>query len=225
MSNICLIPAREKSKRISWKNFEKILNKPIIEYPIEVAIEADFDRIILSSDCEWAKRFEKKYDIEYMQRSEKNSNDDSTLFDVCKEVLDNLDISKGSLCILYPTACLLTLRQILDAYEMLLYSSHDTIFPVIETGIYNEKILQVFEGRVNYKYPQFNQVPSQACSKMYSHSGTFFYCDIKKLLKNKNIITDNCGYIKLKPWEACEIDTLDDWQMMEIFLKHKKGII
>jgi len=49
--NLCVIPARGGSKRISRKNIKPFCGKPIIHYSIETAIEAQvFDRVVVSTD-------------------------------------------------------------------------------------------------------------------------------------------------------------------------------
>lgn len=225
MNKICIIPARAGSKRVPNKNFREMLNKPIIEYAIETALKFTFDNIIISTDSDHGHRIADKYGIMSIDRSEKTADDNATIFDTVKEVLDNFGMKSGEICIFYPTACLTTLRQIERSQDIMICHNYDCVFPVIETGIHNQKILDVLGFDVEYKYPQFNTTPSQACTEIYAHSGSFFYCDIEAILEKKSIITDNCACLKLKPWEACEVDTEDDWKMLEILMKSKYNII
>ena len=49
MKNICIIPARKGSKRIKNKNIRLINNKPLIYYPIKLALDSNiFDKVSLS---------------------------------------------------------------------------------------------------------------------------------------------------------------------------------
>jgi pseudaminic acid cytidylyltransferase len=53
MKNVAIIPARGGSKRIPRKNIKDFHGKPMIAYPISVALESGlFDRIIVSTDDE-----------------------------------------------------------------------------------------------------------------------------------------------------------------------------
>lgn len=217
--NICIIPARAGSKRVINKNFRILDNKVVLWYPVNEAKKSGFDRIILSTDLENGELMAQKLGIDYLRRSESNSNDDSTIYDIVEEVLINLGIRKGKVCILYPTAAIVTVDQILKCKELL--DRHDSVFPVIKTGIHHEKILTIFGEEVAYKYPQYNLTPSQICSEIYSHSGTFFYCNIEAMLKEGKIIMKNSGHIVLNPWEAVEVDTDDDWKMLEVLFKNK----
>ena len=49
--NIAVIPARGGSKRIPKKNIKNFCGKPLISWPIQIAIKSKlFDRVILSSE-------------------------------------------------------------------------------------------------------------------------------------------------------------------------------
>ena len=55
---ICIIPARGGSKRLPRKNILPILGRPMLSYPIEVALKSElFDSVIVSTeDKEIAKK-------------------------------------------------------------------------------------------------------------------------------------------------------------------------
>ena len=49
--NICVIPARAGSRRISRKNIKEFNGKPIIAYSIEAALKSNcFSQVIVSTD-------------------------------------------------------------------------------------------------------------------------------------------------------------------------------
>ena len=51
MSNICIIPARGKSKRIKNKNIRKFNDLPMISFAIKAALESNlFEHIVVSTD-------------------------------------------------------------------------------------------------------------------------------------------------------------------------------
>ena len=51
MKNICIIPARKGSKRIKNKNIRLINNKPLIYYPIKLALDSNiFDKVLVTTD-------------------------------------------------------------------------------------------------------------------------------------------------------------------------------
>ena len=90
MTKIAIIPARGGSKRIPKKNIKYFLGKPIIAYSIEAALKSNlFDEVIVSTDSEEIAEIAKQFGAKIpFLRSEKNSDDFATTFDVIEEVLD-----------------------------------------------------------------------------------------------------------------------------------------
>ena len=64
---VCVIPAREKSKRIKNKNIKKFNNKPIISYSIELAKKCSFIKnVYISTDSQKIKDLSKKYEATFV---------------------------------------------------------------------------------------------------------------------------------------------------------------
>ena len=62
MGNICIIPARGGSKRITRKNIKPFLCKPIIAYSIQAALDSGlFDEIMVSTDDNEIAEIAKQY--------------------------------------------------------------------------------------------------------------------------------------------------------------------
>ena len=89
MSNLCIITARGGSKRIPQKNIKDFLEKPIIAYSIEAAIESKiFDEVMVSTDDEEIASVAKQFGASVpFLRSEATSNDYASTRDVLVEVL------------------------------------------------------------------------------------------------------------------------------------------
>ena len=84
MKSVAVITARGGSKRIPRKNIKPFLGKPILEYSIEAALQADlFHEVMVSTDdeeiAEVAKRAGAKVPF---FRSEQTSNDYATTAEV-----------------------------------------------------------------------------------------------------------------------------------------------
>ena len=89
MSNLCIIPARGGSKRIPRKNIKLFLGKPIISYCIQAALETNlFDEVMVSTDDDEIKKIAIEFGAKVpFLRTNKNSNDFSTISDVLIEVI------------------------------------------------------------------------------------------------------------------------------------------
>ena len=86
--NIAIITARGGSKRIPHKNIRNFCGKPIIEYSIRAALDAQvFDTVMVSTDDERIALIAKNAGAEVpFMRSEKTANDYATTTDVLLEV-------------------------------------------------------------------------------------------------------------------------------------------
>ena len=86
---IAIITARGGSKRIPRKNIKEFCGKPIIEYPINAALQSGiFDEVMVSTDDEEIAQISKSAgaNVPFL-RSEKTSNDFALTRDVLMEVL------------------------------------------------------------------------------------------------------------------------------------------
>ena len=73
---IIIIPARGGSKRIINKNLVSINGIPLIDYTIKHALDSSFNsEIYVSTDSKLIKNHLKKFEINVISRSKKNSND------------------------------------------------------------------------------------------------------------------------------------------------------
>ena len=143
MKSVAIITARGGSKRIPRKNVKPFLGKPILEYSIQAALQADlFHEVMVSTDdeeiAEIARRAGAK--VPFM-RSEKTSNDFAATADVIEEVLDcyeRIGMQFGRVCCIYPTAPFVTSYAIKTAMMLLDQEKADA---AMEKAIYGD-----FEG-------------------------------------------------------------------------------
>lgn len=226
MGNICIIPARGGSKRIPRKNIKDFSGKPIIAYSIEAAIESNlFDEVMVSTDDEGIKNIaiENGAKVPFL-RSEENSNDFSTLSDVLIEVLNKYKEHKKyfhNVCCILPTAALLSSEKIIESYEKLIETDSKTIVPVIKFAYPIQRSLKEEQGFLRMREIEHLNTRSQDLEDSYHDSGQFYWLKTKDFLLDKKFFTDKTGYIELKEYEAQDVDTLDDWKMLEIKYKFK----
>ena len=109
MSKLAVIPARGGSKRIPGKNVKTFIDRPIIQYSIDAALDSKlFDEVMVSTDCPNIADLSKELGAKVpFIRSKENSDDFSSSLDVLKEVLFSYRREGKefqSFCCLYPTA-------------------------------------------------------------------------------------------------------------------------
>ena len=221
MGNICVIPARGGSKRIPRKNIKEFLGKPIITYSIQAALDSGlFDEVMVSTDdleiAEIAKNFGAK--VPFI-RSEKNSDDFATTFDVIEEVIQVYK-SQGkefeNICCIYSCAPFVNSEILLKAYNQLIRNKFDTVFPIIAYSFPIQRALRIDHSKVSMILEENLNVRSQDLEDSFHDAGQFYWCNSKKLLQNKKILTKNTGGVEISELEAQDIDNEIDWKLAEL---------
>ena len=232
MPNLAIIPARGGSKRIPKKNIKLFLGKPIIAYSIEIAIESNlFDDIIVSTDDIEIAKIAKDYGAQVpFFRSEINSSDFATTFDVIEEVI-NEQLSRNkvyeNVCCIYPCAPLISKELIINAFEIMKLNNFDTVFPVAKYGNQIQRALRLNDNRIEMFYPQFQTTRSQDLEIAFYDPGQFYWSQTDQLMRGRQLYSRNSGFIIIDEMHAQDIDNEIDWDLAEIkysLLKLKKHV-
>jgi pseudaminic acid cytidylyltransferase len=226
MTNLAIVPARGGSKRIPRKNIKLFLGKPIIAYSIEAALKSNvFDEVMISTDDEEIKKVAIEFGAKVpFLRSKKNSNDFSTISDVLIEVIETYKKSRkhyDNICCILPTAALLSPEKIIESHNKLINNDFKTIVSVIKFAYPIQRSLKDTDGLLEMREPEHLKTRSQDLKDYYHDSGQFYWLKTKDFILDKEIFTNKTGYIELKENEAQDIDTLEDWKMLEIKYKFK----
>ncbi len=225
MPNLCIIPARGGSKRIPRKNIKDFLGKPIIAYSIEAALKSElFDEVMVSTDDIEIAQIAKKYGAKVpFMRSEKNSDDYATTFDVIKEVLLNYELLNKTFdytsCI-YACAPFVTPKKLTNTLNLLQQENFDCVLPVTTFGFPIQRAFRINKkNKTTFFHPEFSLTRSQDLEQSYHDVGQFFWMNTNKCLKKKAIITNNTGSIIVSELEAQDIDNEVDWKLAELKFK------
>jgi N-acylneuraminate cytidylyltransferase len=230
MNNLAVIPARGGSQRIPKKNIKDFFGKPIIAYPIELAIESNlFDEVIVSTDSPEIESIVVKYGASVpFLRSEKNSNNFATLTDVILEVIqvyEKLDITIDSICCILPTAVLISQKNLLDGYNKFKNNDLSSLIPVLRFAYPIQRALKEDSGLLSFREPEFAISRSQDMEPYYHDSGQFYWIKANKIVKEKSIFTSKTGYLELAEIETQDVDTQMDWDILKIKFGYKNQIM
>ncbi|MBE20304.1 MAG: pseudaminic acid cytidylyltransferase [Gammaproteobacteria bacterium] len=220
---VAIIPARGGSKRITKKNLKKFLGKEIISYPIKTALESKIfkDVVVSTDDIEIAELAKKLGASVPFMRSEINSNDVATTFEVIDEVLGKLSREYKLVCCLYPTSVFATKDHLELALDTLMKESNvSCISSVVQYSHPIERRLKIKNKYISFCEKEKVNSRSQDLEVYYHDAGQFYFARAKELLKEKKMILTNSKPIILKNSEAQDIDTYDDWSLAE--LKYSK---
>jgi len=225
--NICLIPARGGSKRIPYKNIKEFKGQPIINYAIQTAIKSElFDEIVVSTDDELIKKeldiFKSKVII--FDRSKETATDDAMLADVILEFMDKGYVYKQDiLCCLLPCTPLLDQKHLQDAYR-LYNNSVDSVVPVVQ---YSQPYQRALRCSGNNKVRMLNEdyynIKSQDLLPVYYDPGAFWILNPTSFKEYKKLYMPMSVPFEMSELETQDIDTPEDWKMLELKYMRKYG--
>ena len=224
MPNIAIIPARGGSKRIPRKNIKFFLGKPIIAYSIEAAINSNlFDEVMVSTDDDEIASIALKYGAKVpFLRSEKNSDDFATTYDVIEETLINYKEQGKNFdyaCCIYSCAPLIQIASLQEAFTVLQQNFLDTVFPVVPFSFPIQRALRLQEEKLSFFYPEFALTRSQDLEISYHDVGQFYFMNCEQVLKKKALLTDKTGTVVLNELLVQDIDNESDWMLAEFKYK------
>ena len=82
---IALIPARGGSKTVKKKNLRELGGKPLVAWPIEVALQTpEIDRVLVSTDCDEVAAIADKYGVEVDPRPPHLATDGALVADLIR---------------------------------------------------------------------------------------------------------------------------------------------
>lgn len=222
MKKIAIIPARGGSKRIPRKNIKLFLGKPILAYAIEAALSSkEYGEVMVSTDDEEIADIAISLGAKVpFIRSSGNSNDHATTVDVLLEVLEyyskqGQEFEIGT-CI-YPTAPFCTKELLNLSIEKLKQEQRDTVFPVVRYGHPIQRALQFSEeGSLRMIDDSNIFIRSQDLEPSFHDAGQFYTFNVKRLITQKNLMTNNTGAIEVSELKVQDIDNEVDWKLAEL---------
>lgn len=219
---LCIIPARGGSKRIPHKNIALFKGKPIISYSIETVKQSGIaNEIMVSTDDIEIANVARNYGAKVpFLRSPATSNDFAGIVDVLLEVVGEYKkLGKEFeyiLCV-FATNPLLQRENLVKAFKLLQDNKNaDSISTLKEYSYPPQRGLVILDNLVKMLHPENYNCRSQDLQKIYHDCNQFFIFRTDALLRDKMVYTQHNLPFILKESEAQDIDTPEDWKMMEI---------
>lgn len=213
---IAMIPARMGSKRIPKKNIRYLLDKPLIQYPIDLAKASKvFDSIWVNTESEELGCACEHMGVQFHRRSPELANDTATNRDFVYEFLKKHECDY--VVMINPTSPTLRLETLKQFVTYLQNNSFDSIMSVLSVqaeGFYKGEKIN-FDGS--------DKIPSQLLSPIETiiwaitawKRDTFIYLEEKG---HCPIFGKNMGRFVIPKDEASDLDTEEDWRIAEAVL-------
>lgn len=228
MKILYLIPARGGSKGIPHKNIKLLNGKPLIQYSIEIARKlAEDDDICLSTDDEEIKAVAEKLGLKVpFLRPDYLASDTATTSDVIVHALDFYE-KQGRhydvVVLLQPTSPLRTVQNVKDC--LAIYTDeYDMVTTVKESSVSAVLCRENSDGYLEKVFGKGN-VRRQDAEKLYEYNGAVYVINAKAI-KEKGL----GEFSKIKKCVMAEensvdIDTMLDWNLIEVLLSEKKVVL
>ena len=219
MNLICVIPAKGTSERISGKNLKRFAGQPIIKYSLDAVRESGlFTRIVVSSDSDEIGAFASYYDAVYHKRDPELCRDDTPMVDV---IIDVLGQEKwDAVCMVYPCAPFIKAANIRKGFNML--DAADGTIAVFRDDNHAERAMLIDGDRVKSRYPEYDNINSNAWPDTYQSAGQFYWARPDPLATHRTWMLPNMRPVVIPEAEAIDIDTPADWDKAELLYKAMK---
>ena len=219
MKFLCIIPARENSKRLINKNIKKINNQPLIYWTLKLASKIrEFKKITVTTDSKKILNCCKEFkNIDSIKRPKNLSNSKSSMVDVVNHVLKKEAQIYDAVVILQPTSPLRKVNTILKALKIFKTNKYDSLVTVCK--INNKSISKnIINSNKNgtVKNLKFDDKPYDDI--YYKLDGGVVFITKTKQLK-KSIIGGVTKLLEVDFPEAIDIDTEYDFKVAKFFME------
>ena len=221
MKPIAIIPARGGSKRLPRKNILPLGGKPLIAHILSAAITSKvFEKVIVSTEDKEIAGIAKKYGAEIHLRNIELAQDNSTVVEVCLDVLKVQD--NNLFCCLYATAALLSEKSIRDSYHSFVLQKTNVLMGVSKFNYSPVQALKIdSEDGATLLMEVFEKVQSQNCPKFRASNGTLYWGKKESFIKEKTFYSPSLKVFDMLENEVCDIDTIEDY--LELQRKYEEN--
>lgn len=222
---LALLPMKKISERVPNKNIKLLHGKPLYEYVLDMLQNCNtFDFTVVNTDCEYiSDRLQKRYGdfVKIIERPDYLCGNDVSMNRIIEYDI-SIFKSYNKFLQTHSTNPLLTKATVLKALNM------------FENGIFNDTIdslfsVNVIQSRLYYdninpiNHSPNTLIKTQDLEEIYEENSCFYVFSKEGFEKTKSRIGSSPGIYKMSrsSLEAIEIDTPDDWELVDKIMKAK----
>lgn len=222
MKIIAMIPMRLGSVRIPRKNIRYLLDKPLLQYPIELVLECGlFNSIYINTEYEELRSFVENFGIHFHKRPDELARSEATNRDFTYEFLQNHPCDY--VVMVNTTSPLVRVKTIISFVELVKSGNYDTIVSVLseqaETFFKNQPLNFSLDKKINSQ--DLEPVEKIIWALTAWKRKTFM--SLHENGKNP-VFGGKLGKFVISKDEACDLDTPEDWNIAEGILLSRKSI-
>lgn len=213
---VAMIPARMGSKRIPKKNIRYMLGKPLIQYPIDLALASNrFDSIWVNTESEELGKVCEKMGVQFHRRPDELANDTATNRDFTYEFLKKHDCDY--VVMINPTSPALRQETIDRFLDYIQENDFDTVMSVQSLQA------EAFYLGENVNFTGEDKIPSQLLEPIEIVIWALTAWKRETFLRLQEngecpIFGGKVGRFIIPKDESADLDTEEDWRIAEAAL-------
>ena len=226
---VAIIPARGGSKRIPRKNIRPFAGKPIIVWPIKVALSSGlFDQVVVSTDdAEIAEVARAAGALVPFTRPENLSDDYADTKSVIRHAISELKLENEpevQVCCIYPTSVFANAQILIEGLEKLTSSNCKFVLSVtsVDPSVYRA-FTKTAEDRITMLFPSNYAKRTQDLPNLYCDAAQFYWATVAAWQSDLNIFGADSIGVFIDPSRVQDIDNEPQWlaaeQIFEEFSK------
>jgi CMP-N-acetylneuraminic acid synthetase len=227
---IGLIPARKGSKGLLNKNTLKLLDKPLVQYTIEAAMDSSLiDDVWVSSDDPEVLRIAKSVQANQLIRPKEFALDKSSAIEVVSHFLSTISLDDKNvndyIVYLQPTSPMRNWYHIDDAINHLLLNKVNSLVSLIMLRKSPFKSFLIDEaGRLQSLFDEeLSNARRQDLQDVYIPNGAIYIFQIKEFIERNCFPSNGSIPFIMKEEDSIDIDEKEDLIKAEKILRKKNA--
>jgi len=223
--NIAFIPLRAGSKSIPNKNIKPMNGRPLVYWVLDAAVKCEYiDKIYVSTDGAKIEQVAEEYKsdkIIVIGRSAETARDDSSTESAMLEFAERYEFK--NIVLIQATSPLLEKHDLDKGFEMFFSGRDDSVLSVVRQKRFiwaeNE------EGSYSPQNYDIQKRPRrQEFEGFYVENGAFYITSRQCLIDSKCRMSGRIGLVEMTEESYFEIDSIHDWNIVELLLKRMKPV-
>ncbi len=210
---IVMIPARLGSKRIPKKNLRYLGEKPLIQYPIELALHVpEFDSVWVNTESEELGKAIQTMGAQFHKRPPELATDQATNREFTYEFMCKHDCDY--VVMINSTSPLLRMETVQKFANYVVENDYDTVLSVV-----SEKEETFYQGKA-LNFSLENKVNSQTLEPVQKIVWALTAWRREHFMKLEQagqcpVFAGELGLFEIPKDESCDLDTEEDWNIAE----------
>ena len=218
---VALIPLRGGSKGIPKKNIKQIAGMPMCFWVLHAAVCSQYiDEVYVSTDCEEIASVVENLDLEIkvIDRPANLATDEASTESVMLHFVEQIDFDL--LVTIQATSPMLSAKLLDDAYVEFIHGAYDSMLSA-------SRIKRFFwqEDGTPINYEPINRPRRQEFKGSLMENGAFYITTRDALLNHGCRLAGNIGVFETPESLATEIDSIEDWEIVERLLLAQVGSV